>query len=107
MSNSTGSYRTTTENMMLAFDKLPSELRQALANSHVNWVPQPVLSLYLKKRGDGGATDAKKHCLKLIERWNNEAAEEHWYKMRRLEKNGTSYDTPIRRTAIKRQKKVK
>jgi hypothetical protein len=39
-----GSYRTTKEKMMKAFDKLPPTSRAALANADHNWVPQLVLT---------------------------------------------------------------
>src|SRR5690349_21081888 len=42
--NSRGSYRTTKQNMMRAFDKLPAEVREALANAPENWVAQPFLT---------------------------------------------------------------
>lgn len=44
MSNSKGSYQTTREQMMKAFDKLPPTLRKALADSDENWVPQILLT---------------------------------------------------------------
>lgn len=40
--NSKGGYRTTHENMMKAFDKLPQKAREALANAQFNYVPQVV-----------------------------------------------------------------
>lgn len=49
-SNSRGSYKTTRENMMKAFDKLPSEVRMALANASLNAVPQPYATML--KRGN-------------------------------------------------------
>ncbi len=103
MSNAEGTYRTTTENMMKAFDKLPSELRQALANSHDNWVAQPVLKIYRRKCERNFPSDAVKYCLDMLKRWNDEAADEHWYRMRRLETKGIDYNTPIRRTAMRNQ----
>jgi hypothetical protein len=42
--NSDGSYRTTKPNMMRAFDKLPPEVRRALADAERNYVPQPLLT---------------------------------------------------------------
>jgi uncharacterized protein DUF6525 len=39
-----GNYRTTKENAMKAFDKLPPEARSALANAVEDWVPQPFLT---------------------------------------------------------------
>jgi hypothetical protein len=46
-----GSYRTTKANMMRAFDKLPPEVRLALANAVSNHVPQPLLT-HLKRGAD-------------------------------------------------------
>ena len=43
-SNSRGSYRTTRQNAMKAFDKLPPKARAALANAAFNWAAQPVLT---------------------------------------------------------------
>jgi hypothetical protein len=43
-SNDRGSYRTTKANMMRAFDKLPLEVRRALADASRNYVPQPLLT---------------------------------------------------------------
>lgn len=48
--NSCGSYRTTREKMMKAFDKLPPECREALANAIGNYVPQPYLTML--RRGE-------------------------------------------------------
>lgn len=42
--NSTDSYRTTRENVMKAFDKLPRDVRMALAEAPQNWVPQPYVT---------------------------------------------------------------
>lgn len=41
-----GSYRTSIENHMKAFDKLPAPIREALRNSSVNWAAQPFLTAY-------------------------------------------------------------
>ena len=48
--NDRGSYRTTKANMMRAFDKLPTEVRRALAAAAFNYVPQPLLTRWA--RGD-------------------------------------------------------
>jgi hypothetical protein len=42
--NSCGSYRTTRELKMAAFDKLPADLRRALANAAFDYVPQPLVT---------------------------------------------------------------
>ena len=44
--NSKGNYKTTPELMMKAFDKLPPEVRNALANAKENYVPQVFLTKY-------------------------------------------------------------
>lgn len=49
MSNSEGSYATTPELYMRAFDKLPKALREAFHEANENYVPQP--SLTRLKRG--------------------------------------------------------
>jgi uncharacterized protein DUF6525 len=43
--NSHGSYRTTREAVMRAYDKLPPEVRHALQNANHDWVSQPLLSM--------------------------------------------------------------
>jgi hypothetical protein len=58
-SNNPGSYRTTRENMMRAFDKLPPEVRAALANAVGNWVPQPFLTQYRRGYFSGAAELAR------------------------------------------------
>ena len=53
MSNSvTGSYQTTPERSMSAFDKLPPTARRALANSIECWAVQPILTHH--RRGTKG-----------------------------------------------------
>lgn len=46
-----GNYSTTKENAMKAFDKLPPEVRSALANAAEDWVPQPFLT-WLRRGSD-------------------------------------------------------
>lgn len=48
MSNSSGSYRSTRENSMAAFDKLPPTARAALANAAINWAPQPFRTRWMR-----------------------------------------------------------
>jgi uncharacterized protein DUF6525 len=40
-----GSYRTRRDLIWRAFDRLPPEVRQALADTHGNWVPQPLVTM--------------------------------------------------------------
>jgi Family of unknown function (DUF6525) len=61
----TGSYRTTRENVMRAFDSLPRDARAALANSVDNWVPQPLVTRYRR----GILPDAAA-LVERIEFWN-------------------------------------
>lgn len=42
MGNSNGSYQTTAANMMLAFDSLPAECRDAFRQCAYDFVPQPM-----------------------------------------------------------------
>jgi hypothetical protein len=49
MGNSaTGSYQTTDQAVMRAFDSLPAAAREALRNSIENWVPQPLAARWRK-----------------------------------------------------------
>ncbi|HEY1863087.1 MAG TPA: DUF6525 family protein [Roseiarcus sp.] len=64
-SNGRGSYRTTRANVMAAFDKLPPEVRQALANADGNYVPQPLLTNL--RRGS-----PLSYVLALVEIWDRE-----------------------------------
>lgn len=67
MSNTRGgNYRTSPANSMRAFDKLPGEIRAALANAVEDWVPQPLLTQY---RRCGLETQV---VLKLIGRWDRQ-----------------------------------
>lgn len=59
--NSKGSYPTTPELMMRAFDKLPRQLRETFANADDNYVPQRHLT-YLKRGG------CVRECINSIER---------------------------------------
>jgi hypothetical protein len=56
--NDSGKYRTTRELVFKAFDHLPQEVRQALANAHGNYVPQPFLTDV--RRGDSAEDVASK-----------------------------------------------
>jgi Family of unknown function (DUF6525) len=62
-SSSGRAYRTTTANAMRAFDRLPPEVRIALANAADNWVPQRLVTML---RRDWSVTGV----LRLIETWN-------------------------------------
>jgi hypothetical protein len=44
MGNSKGSYRTTAENSMAAYDKLPPSARKALQDAVYCWTTQPFLT---------------------------------------------------------------
>jgi len=66
MGNSGGSYYSTPENAMRAFDKLPRTVRNALANAIFDWASQPFLTQW--RRG----TSPKK-LVALIREWDREA----------------------------------
>lgn len=44
MANSKGSYYSTTENSMAAYDKLPPTARKALQDAVFCWAPQPIVT---------------------------------------------------------------
>jgi hypothetical protein len=44
MSNSRGSYATTSQRTMAAYDKLPPSARKALQDAVVSWAVQPIYS---------------------------------------------------------------
>jgi hypothetical protein len=50
MSNSTGSYRSTTANHMKAYDNLPPSMRKVMANCNFDWATQPWLTYWKKGR---------------------------------------------------------
>lgn len=48
MGNSNGTYQTTREASMRAYDKLPPMVREAVANAAFDWAPQPIVTLLRK-----------------------------------------------------------
>ena len=60
LSNSSGSYRTTIENHIKAFDKLPPSARRAMANAKLDWAGQPFLRVW-RKGGFKTGPDLAKH----------------------------------------------
>lgn len=64
-SNSRGSYRTTRQNMMRAFDRLPPDVRAELRDSIDNRAPQPLNTM--RKRGL-----EDKALVGLVRCWNND-----------------------------------
>lgn len=44
--NSAGSYKSTRDDLMRAFDKLPKSVRQALAEASRSYAPQPLLTAF-------------------------------------------------------------
>jgi Family of unknown function (DUF6525) len=70
MGNSvTGSYYTTPQRSMAAFDKLPKSPREALADAVENWAPQTILTAHNRqKRGFETGTE----IAATIARWNRE-----------------------------------
>ena len=71
--NSGGSYRSKRENLMAAFDKLPRDAREALANAAFSWAVQPLLTRW-RKRIPGYRTGSD--IADTIARWDRE----HLYK---------------------------
>jgi hypothetical protein len=70
MGNSvTGSYQTTPQRTMRAFDKLPKSARKALANAVADWAPQPILTEH-NRQTKGHETGAE--IAATIEQWNRE-----------------------------------
>ena len=63
--NCKGSYQTTKENMMAAYDKLPPTARLAFQNAVENWVPQPALTRW--KRGTPGWKTGKDIAAKVAQ----------------------------------------
>lgn len=94
--NEGGTYASTPQLSMRAFDKLPSRVRQRLAACIDDWATQPILTLV---RG-GMTTD---YLIRLIDRWDEESREEHHYRMDRLARRGTPFFSPIRRRAPARK----
>ena len=90
MSNSSGSYQTTEQAMMKAYDKLPMLVRMALANCCENYVPQPLLTMLRRGRSE-------LDVIRIVQDWNEQGKAEHWYKMDRLLRNGMDYNVPVRR----------
>jgi hypothetical protein len=90
MSNSSGSYPTTTEAVMAAYDKLPLLVRMALANALDDYVPQPVLTRH--RRGETPV-----QLVMMVKRWDDIERENHWYRMDRLRERNVDYFTTIRR----------
>ena len=94
--NTEGSYITTTEAMMQAYDKLPASVRQVLQNAPDNWVPQPLLTDYKRKCTRLFPSVAAKLVARRAERWSEIGVKEHWYRMNRYFDKGVDYFTPIR-----------
>ena len=65
MRNSKGSYPTTPEKMMAAFDELPPSARKALADAVENWVSQPVLTRW--RRGQRGYRNGREIAERVAE----------------------------------------
>jgi hypothetical protein len=65
MGNSRGSYYSTPENHMRAYDKLPSTVRQALASADFDYATQPILTRW--RRGT-----SPKALVRFIRRWDRD-----------------------------------
>ena len=78
MANSaTGSYATTPEHSMRAFDQLPATVRAALRDSLEDWVPQPVLTRW--NRGNV----APKDLVASIQKWDRDELNKRTYQAAR------------------------
>jgi hypothetical protein len=73
-SNSKGSYRTTADLVMKAFDRVPTEVRQALATANHNYVAQP----FLTKARHG---ESPKHLIKIIRQADEKRAVKHYRRL--------------------------
>lgn len=70
-----GTYRTTPELAMAAFDKLPPVARKAFANAVANYAPQPWLTRYRRgefKTGDEIAVWVRLYDLPQLEQWEEQ-----------------------------------
>lgn len=65
MGNSSGSYRSSRENSLAAFDKLPPSAREALANAAFDWAPQPIVTSW--RRGVTGMKTGKEIAARVAE----------------------------------------
>jgi hypothetical protein len=65
MSNSSGSYRSTDQAAMRAYDKLPPAARKALADAAFNWAPQPIVTKW--NRGYVGYKTGPDIARKVVE----------------------------------------
>lgn len=70
MSNSRGSYRSTIENSMAAYDKLPPSARKALQDAVFCWAPQPIVT-YWRNGRKGFKTGAD--IAKSVAKWDRDA----------------------------------
>ena len=75
-SNSKGSYQTTPQNMMAAFDKLPPTARAALANAAFNYAAQPVKTRW--NRGDPGYKTGKDIATSIAAWDKRRIAKDRW-----------------------------
>jgi hypothetical protein len=78
--NDTGTYRSTLEKLMRAYDELPPTVRRALANAIFDWAAPPLLRDYL----DGKSA---RKIIKDLARWEQEELElEEFKRERELER---------------------
>lgn len=68
MGNAKGSYATTPQLTMQAFDKLPPTARRALANAAICWATQPILTYW--RRGYKGYKTGAEIAAKVAA-WDN------------------------------------
>lgn len=69
MGNSSGSYRSTPERSMAAFDRLPPTARKALREAAFNWATQPILTQF--RRGVRGYVTGEQ-IAESISKWDRD-----------------------------------
>ena len=95
MGNSDGTYETTTENMLRAYDKLSPSVKKALMESNQDWVPQPLVTKQNQLRKDGmSQEDIDRFLMDIIEGWNKYDSDEHFYRIERMS-DGSPYEKRI------------
>jgi len=100
-----GNYRSSLENYMRAFDKLPPAARRALADAVVgNWATQPLLTRY--RRGDA-AYSTGDEIASTIRRWDQrELAERERQRALAIGPyKGNAPDNPVKTSAPARRKR--
>lgn len=75
--NGSGTYRTTPERSMRAFDQLPPALRDALNDAQFKWADQPFLTTFRARIGSGGnPAQVTADLVEILVRLDAEAADQ-------------------------------